>query len=174
MSAGGGSVESALGYPSQFKFATDGTSGARRPESVIWSARETVEESHRRGVEKAERDADAKRARIPDISADDIPAYVGFLEASVARIRGAGPFPDGDEDYCTPAVFEVEHVPEPSFFSHSHIQLNADFLEVLKAQIKIDGTPPGGGELTEKKGRVHAINMLIRVFELAGLHTLPA
>lgn len=162
-----GRVESVLGYPSQFVFQTrDG----RRLESVVWAARCDEDETLALGLAKAESDRQRRRDERPDLADEELPSYVGFLGGCVGRIRG---IPSNDDCYCTQGVFGVEHAPEKDVYAHAHVELLPDFLQALIAQIQKDGTPQGGGTLGEKNGRQHAINMLIRVFEVNGLHCAP-
>lgn len=139
-------------------------------ESVLWSRLVNEDETLELGRTKAQADRDRKIAERGDLPDEDTPVYIGYFEGSVALIRGR-PTDDANKEAirCAPGVFDVEHVPEADVFAHAHIELLGDFLEALKRQMRADGLPGGDGELGNKNGRVHAINMLVSVFESGGL-----
>lgn len=154
---------SGAAYPSQFQFKENDE--GRRVESVVWKQRSSVDACHALGLAKAAADAARKREKVPDTAAEDLPVYVGFFEAAVARIRGE---PHADDIYCEPGVFDVEHEPENGVYEHAHIVLRADFLEHLRRAMTGE-LGDAATRLSERLGRQHAINMLVGVIESNGL-----
>lgn len=154
---------SGAAYPSQFQFK-EGDNG-RRVESVIWKQRSSDEACHTLGLAKAASDSVRKREARPDTPADELPTYVGYFEAGVARIRGQS---HDDDVYCEPGVFDVEHEPEGGVYEHAHIVLQEGFLEHLRRAMAED-LGAVADRLSEKAARQHAINMLVGVIEFNGL-----
>lgn len=150
---------SGAAYPSQFQFKVSGD--GRRVESVIWKQRSSNEACYSLGVAKAEVDAGRKLTARPETPAEELPVYVGFFEADVARIRGVR---HADDVYCEPGVFEVLHEPEGDVYAHAHIVLLDGFLEALKGAMTAE-MGSKASLLSEKVARQHAINMLLRVVE---------
>ncbi|WP_439426728.1 hypothetical protein [Stenotrophomonas sp. T8] len=157
-----------VAYPSQFIFQEkDG----RRVESVVWKEESTVEACHKLGVEKAARDAAAKKLKRPDIADDEVPRYVGFFPAQVGRLRGTM---QEDDYFCEPGVFEVEHEPENDVFAHSHVVLLDGFVEIMRARMVPRLGEKMASILDLKKARQHAVNMITTVVERGGLCRMPA
>lgn len=128
-----------------------------------------MEACHKLGVEKAERDAAAKRAKRPDLPEDEVPRYVGFFPVLVGRVRGKY---HADNIYCEPGVFEVEHEPENGVQAHSHVVLLDGFLEPMRARMLPRLGSGLAAILDQKKARQHAIHMLVGVVEHGGLTRL--
>ena len=128
------------------------------------------------GVERADAANAAKRAADPGAGAFQLREYVGFAEAKAEDIRGSarrGVRTTPEMLACVAGVFDVEHLPEQGEYSHCHIVMLPTFLDGLREQEILDG-PPAGEPLTARKGRVHAVHMITRLFEARLATLFPA
>ncbi len=112
----------------------------------------------------------AKMEANPDISADRLPHYAGYLQAQVGLIRASeyvGVVTRPGERRCIPGLFEVVHLPENGVHAHAHVVLAEDYADAIKAQMSLDGSP-GAENMSKKQAFPVAINMLLATMELTG------
>lgn len=139
-------------------------------ESVVWSKHATPEQTIVLGGEMAEAKRLAKMEANPDISADRLPHYAGYLQAQVGLIRASayvGMVTRPGERRCVPGIFEVVHLPENGVHAHAHVVLSEDYAEAIKAQMSLDGSP-GAENMSKKQAFPVAVNMLLATMELTG------
>jgi len=162
-------VQSLFNYPNAFEFQSrDGI----RVESVIWDKYSKPSETIALGEDAAAAKRAAKLAATPEIPPDLLPVYAGYLEGSVSLIRAhsfKGVATELGERRCVPGVYEVEHLPEGGVHAHAHIILLDGYVDALRRQMTIDGSP-NVGALGKKQAFPAAINMLTSTMESSGFY----
>lgn len=139
-------------------------------ESVVWGKHATPEQTIVLGFEMAEAKRLAKMEADPDISADRLPCYAGYLQAEVGLIRAnayLGVATRPGERRCIPDLFDVVHLPENGVHAHAHVVLSENYVDAIKIQMSLDGSP-GVENVTKKLAFPMAINMLLATLELSG------
>lgn len=139
-------------------------------ESVIWGKYSSPSHTIALGEESAKEKRAAKLAKSPEMDKNLLPVYAGYIEGSVALIRATqfrGVATQVGEPRCVPGVYDVEHLPEGGVHAHAHIILLDDYIDALKRQMEIDGSP-GASALGKKQAFPAAIHMLTATMEANG------